>query len=304
MDARQRVEYDDARARVQYDDRRTTLFPTPTRENVTPRLANEENAKRPKPEENTTQPMSHSRTVRLTDDLSYVPPAAPLPSWLKGFLVTSVHLNENAVVDAAIEASNILNDYWFKVAYDAHRIDGEKPYEKAECMWIPGCDSSAFIALRPDDNDVDVGLCARAIVQECQKGADWKQPTHVSRIVPVEKCASEFELNALASDVLARRFPPRDVDADPIAFAVRYEEHSAIRHFSSSDVNRIVAEHVPDVGYEVNLKTPKKTVLVVNAGGTMMMSVVDDYDALGHFNVRRAAFDDKPSDHVPTSDVR
>ena len=122
----------------------------------------------------------------------------------------------------------------------------------------------------------------------------------------MEKCASEFELNALASDVLARRFPPRDVDADPIAFAVRYEEHSAIRHFSSSDVNRIVAEHVPDVGYEVNLKkqTPKKTVLVVNAGGTMMMSVVDDYDALGHFNVRRAAFDDKPSDHVPTSDVR
>ena len=152
--------------------RQTTLFPTPTRENVTPRLANEENAKRPKPEENTTRPMSYSRTVRLTDDLSYVPPAAPLPSGLKGFLVTSVHLNENAVVDAAIEASNILNDYWFKVAYDAHRIDGEKPYEKAECMWIPGCDSSAFMALRPDDNDVDVGLCARAIVQECQKGAD------------------------------------------------------------------------------------------------------------------------------------
>ena len=120
----------------------------------------------------------------------------------------------------------------------------------------------------------------------------------------MEKCASELELNALASDVLARRFPPRDVDADPVAFAVRYEEHSAIRNFSSSDVNRIVAEHVPDVGYEVNLKTPKKTVLVVNAGGTMMMSVVDDYDALGHFNVRRAAFDDKPSDHVPTSDVR
>ncbi len=245
----------------------------------------------------------YSRTVRLTDDLSYVPPAAPLPSWLKGFLVTSVHLNENAVVDAAIEASNILNDYWFKVAYDAHRIDGEKPYEKAECMWIPGCDSSAFIALRPDDNDVDVGLCARAVVEECKKGANWKQPTHVSRIVPVEKCASELELNALASDVLARRFPPRDVDADPIAFAVHYEEHSAIRHFSSSDVNRIVAEHVPDVGYEVNLKTPKKTVLVVNAGGTMMMSVVDDYDALGHFNVHRAAFDDKPSDHVPKSDA-
>ena len=61
-----------------------------------------------------------------------------------------------------------------------------------------------------------------------------------------------------------------------------------------------------EVIVEVNLKkqTPKKTVLVVNAGGTMMMSVVDDYAALGHFNVRRAAFDDKPSDHVPTSDVR
>ena len=50
-----------------------------------------------------------------------------------------MHHGEDAVVKAAVEASNILNDYWFKMAYDAHCLDGEKPYDKAEAMWIPGC---------------------------------------------------------------------------------------------------------------------------------------------------------------------
>lgn len=243
----------------------------------------------------------YSRTIRFTEDLAYVQPTAPLPSWLKGFLVTSVHPNENSLVDAAIEAASILNDFWFKVAYDAHRIDGEVPYEGAECMWIPGCDSCAFVALRPDENDVDVFLCAKAIVEECRKGADWKQPTHVSRIIPIEKAASELELDELARRVLAKHFPPRDVDADPVTFEVHYEEHSAQRHFHSSDVNRIVAKHVPDVGYQVNLRNPDKTILVVNAGGSMLMSVVSQYDALDHFNVHRAAFEDKLADTVPSA---
>lgn len=32
----------------------------------------------------------YSRTVKLSDDLSYVQPTAPLPSWLKGFFVRVV----------------------------------------------------------------------------------------------------------------------------------------------------------------------------------------------------------------------
>jgi hypothetical protein len=243
---------------------------------------------------------ARARTVRLSDDLSYVPPTAPLPSWLKGFFVTAARRGDAAVVDAAVEASNILNDYWFKVAYDAHRVDGEKPYDRAEAMWIPGCDACAFVALRPDDNDANLYLCAKAVVDECRKGADWKQPTHVARIVPVEKCASELELDALARDVLSKHFPPRAATTPPTTFGVHYEEHSPLRHFSSSDVNRVVGAHVPDDGYKVDLKNPRFTICVINAGGTMMMSVVERYDALGHFNVRRAAFEDKLSDTVPT----
>jgi tRNA(Ser,Leu) C12 N-acetylase TAN1 len=243
----------------------------------------------------------YSRTVRLSEDLSYVQPTAPLPSWLKGFFVTAVSKGQERVVDAAIEASNILNDYWFKVAYDAHRIDGEKPYERAEAMWIPGCDACAFVALRPDDNDANVYMCAKAIVEECRKGADWKQPTHVARIVPVEKSSSELELDALARDVLPKHFPPRG-DSEPITFGIHYEEHSPMRHFSSTDVNRVVGSHVPDEGYKVDLKNPRFTICVVNAGGSMMMSVVEAYDALGHFNIHRAAFEDKLSDTVPGDD--
>lgn len=246
-------------------------------------------------------PMSveRSRTVRLSEDLSYVQPTAPLPSWLKGFFVTAVSKGQDSVVQAAIEASNILNDYWFKVAYDAHRIDGEKPYERAEAMWIPGCDACAFVALRPDDNDANVYMCAKAIVEECRKGADWKQPTHVARIVPVEKSSSELELDALARDVLSKHFPERGGDSEPVTFGIHYEEHSPMRHFSSTDVNRVVGSHVPDEGYKVDLKNPRFTICVVNAGGSMMMSVVEAYDALGHFNVHRAAFEDKLSDTVP-----
>ena len=246
-------------------------------------------------------PMSveHSRTVRLSEDLSYVQPTAPLPSWLKGFFVTAVSKGQDSVVQAAIEASNILNDYWFKVAYDAHRIDGEKPYERAEAMWIPGCDACAFVALRPDDNDANVYMCAKAIVEECRKGADWKQPTHVARIVPVEKSSSELELDALARDVLSKHFPERGGDSEPVTFGIHYEEHSPMRHFSSTDVNRVVGSHVPDEGYKVDLKNPRFTICVVNAGGSMMMSVVEAYDARGHFNVHRAAFEDKRSDTVP-----
>jgi len=246
-------------------------------------------------------PMSveHSRTVRLSEDLSYVQPTAPLPSWLKGFFVTAVSKGQDSVVQAAIEASNILNDYWFKVAYDAHRIDGEKPYERAEAMWIPGCDACAFVALRPDDNDANVYMCAKAIVEECRKGADWKQPTHVARIVPVEKSSSEIELDALARDVLSKHFPERGGDSEPVTFGIHYEEHSPMRHFSSTDVNRVVGSHVPDEGYKVDLKNPRFTICVVNAGGSMMMSVVEAYDALGHFNVHRAEFEDKLSDTVP-----
>jgi hypothetical protein len=242
----------------------------------------------------------YSRTVKLSDDLSYVPPTAPLPSWLKGFFVTTMQHGEDAVVKAAVEASNILNDYWFKMAYDAHRLDGEKPYDKAEAMWIPGVDHCAFVALRPDDNDVNVYLVGKAIIEECRTGADWKQPTSVCRIVPVEKTASELDFERLANEMCAKHFPKRSADEEPITFEVHYEEHGALHHLRASDVNRTIAKYVPNVGYEVDLKNPKYTIVCINAGGSFMMSVVEQYDALRHFNVHTAVHE-KLSDTVPAS---
>ena len=68
-------------------------------------------------------------------------------------------------------------------------------------------------------------------------------------------------------------------------------------------MNRIVASFVPEVGYKVDLKNPQKTILVINAGGSAMMSVVENYDKLFHFNVNRAVHD-KLSAHVPRDEER
>lgn len=67
-----------------------------------------------------------------------------------------------------------MNDYWFKVVYDVYCIDGEKLYECVEVMWIFGCDVCVFVVFWLDDNDVNVYMCAKVIVEECRKGADWK----------------------------------------------------------------------------------------------------------------------------------
>ena len=247
-----------------------------------------------------------SYSLRLTEDLSYVHPTAPLPSWIKGFFITALHCNDNAIVDACIEACEKLNDMWFRVAYEPHRVDGEKPFTKAEALWIPGCESCAFVALRPDDTDANVALLAKALVDECREGADWVQPTHVARVVPIERCAAELDLPALAKEIVGRHFPPRDDDdddAEPITFEVHFENHQPLYRYHASDVNRIVASFVPEVGYKVDLKNPQKTILVINAGGSAMMSVVENYDKLFHFNVNRAVHD-KLSAHVPRDEER
>lgn len=138
-------------------------------------------------------------------------------------------------------------------------------------------------------------------MEECRDGADWVQPTHVARVVPVEKSTSELDLPALAQEIIGRHFPPRDVDASPITFEVHVENHSPLFRFHASDVHRVVAGFVPDVGYKVDLKNPQRTIVVINAGGSTMMSVVENYDELYHFNVNRAAHA-KLSSRVPRDD--
>ena len=87
--------------------------------------------------------MSSKRTFKIampegldTHDTS--PP--PLPSWLKGFLVTSKAPSD--VRRAGLEVTNILGEFFFKLAYDDVDVPAsmvkpgstEVPYDTAEAI--------------------------------------------------------------------------------------------------------------------------------------------------------------------------
>lgn len=90
----------------------------------------------------------------------------PLPPWLKGFLVTSKKRED--VAAAGREIANLCNDLYFKLAYDDLGVpasmvkpgETEVPYDFAEPLLIPGCPGSVFVALRPDNNTVNVRMIA------------------------------------------------------------------------------------------------------------------------------------------------
>ena len=90
----------------------------------------------------------------------------PLPPWLKGFLVTSKKRED--VAAAGREIANLCNDLFFKLAYDDLGVpasmvkpgETEVPYDFAEPLLIPGCPGSVFVALRPDNNTVNVRMIA------------------------------------------------------------------------------------------------------------------------------------------------
>lgn len=95
----------------------------------------------------------------------------PLPSWLKGFLVTSKKRED--VAAAGREIANLCNDLFFKLAYDDLGVpasmvkpgETEVPYDFAEPLLIPGCPGSVFVALRPDNNTVNVRMIAEGTPQ-------------------------------------------------------------------------------------------------------------------------------------------
>ena len=81
------------------------------------------------------------------DSRDTAPP--PLPPWLKGFLVTSK--TKERMKDAGEEVAALLNGPLCKVAFDA----AGGSYTSVEPLLVPGCPGTVFVALRPDDNDVD-----------------------------------------------------------------------------------------------------------------------------------------------------
>ena len=90
----------------------------------------------------------------------------PLPPWLKGFLVTSKGAND--VRRAGEEVSKLCNDKFFQLAYDDVGVprsmvkpgETQVPYDFAEVLLVPGCPGSVFVALRPDNNTINVRLIA------------------------------------------------------------------------------------------------------------------------------------------------
>jgi len=245
--------------------------------------------------------MSSKRTFKIampegldTHDTS--PP--PLPSWLKGFLVTSKAPSD--VRRAGLEVTNILGEFFFKLAYDDVNVPAsmvkpgstEVPYDTAEAILVPGSPGTVFVALRPDECTVDPAFLAAAIVEEADKvGAEgWTKTAHTQRIIPVEAVAPEMKYLTLAKKIVDTHFPAPRVTGDPVTFAVRYEEHSPAVHLCGTEVCKNIADLVTDPSYEVDLEHPMRTILVIVAGGSVMMSVVEGYDKLHRFHIHSKTY--------------
>jgi tRNA(Ser,Leu) C12 N-acetylase TAN1 len=250
------------------------------------------------------------------DSKDTAPP--PLPPWLRGFLVTAKHKTKMRL--AGQEVEQLLNSKSFP-----HK----ELYARAEALLVPGCPGTVFVALRPDDTDAqgrqNVRLIAETLIQEIDrdyeeaeafdqftKTSTVPKAPHVARILPVERIAPETEIDQVALSVIGEHFPKIDSPEGTAkwasenglpTFRVRYEEHSPAMHLSSVEIQRRVADLVPD-DYAVDLRAPDETVLVVVAGGSVLMSVVRGYDAeekFHHFRVGRKSTGSTPSSAVAPS---
>ena len=237
------------------------------------------------------------------DSKDTAPP--PLPSWLRGFLVTVK--TKDSMRLAGQEIENLLNSKDFP----HHSL-----YEKAEALLVPGCPGTVFVALRPDDADAqgrqNVRLIAETLIKEIDREYEAAEAfceytktetiplaPHVARILPVERVAPETDIDRVARHVIDEHFPKIDANAAGTrnrasskglpSFRVRYEAHSPAARFGSAEIEKRIADLVPDE-YAVNLETPDETILVVVAGASVLMSVVQGYDAeekFHHFRVAR-----------------
>ena len=207
------------------------------------------------------------------------------------------------VIHAAKEAAKVLNDTYFSMSYNAHRIQGERPFKEAVPMYIDQCDSALFVALKPDDTDANPALLAKAILEEAAEGT-WAKLEHVCRIIPVENCADSAEYEKLADEVVPLHFPKKEVP-DPEkrkTFEVRFEQHCPAEgkhdEARSKKIVELFAARVPEETYKVNLSNPQSTVLVVECGKTFFCGVVDDYEGkMKKCNVREFEKAEKEHHH-------
>ena len=144
---------------------------------------------------------------------------------------------------AGEEIANLCNDEFFKLAYDDVGVprsmvkpgQTEVPYDYAEALLVPGCPGSVFVALRPDNNTVNVRLIAEELIEEADKvgAAGWTKTSHTARLIPVESIAPEYDIETLAAKIINEHFPRMDSAAGTHrwahgglpTFRVHYEEH-------------------------------------------------------------------------------
>ena len=84
------------------------------------------------------------------------------------------------VILAAKESAKVLNDTYFSMSYNAHRIQGERPFKEAVPMYIDTPHSALFVALKPDDTDASPALLAKAVLEEAAEGT-WAKLQHLCR---------------------------------------------------------------------------------------------------------------------------
>lgn len=77
-------------------------------------------------------------------------------------------------------------------------------------------------------------------------------------------------------------------DADSIEFAVDYE-HRACDKLKRSVVIDTIAKAVPQPPHKVNLKAPKKTIVVQLVRNVCAVGVVEGYKELARLNLRKLA---------------
>ena len=120
------------------------------------------------------------------------------------------------------------------------------------------------------------------LIEEADKvgAAGWTKTHHTQRLIPIERIAPETDLEQLARKVVDEQLPKaRRLGSSRTRFAsfrVHHEEHSPAMHLHKADVEKMVADMVPEDSYRVDLERPDRVILVVVAGGSAMMSVVAD----------------------------
>lgn len=107
----------------------------------------------------------------------------------------------------------------------------------------------------------------------------------VHKLLPITHVcfAGLEEMKEMAAPLVTPHFPPA---AEGVPFAVEFE-HRACDNFPRLDVINAFVDHIPSPPHKVNLKAPRKVVIVQLIRNSCAASVVDDFREYAKFNLRQ-----------------